>query len=340
VEALRAAIPTAVDYVFEAFEVGEERVGPTPAAISVQAAASARSEVGLEVVLRRYAAGYSTLSDFLHQEVQALGAGSHPGYTLLQRELTALFDRLVLEVSEAYRREEARAVPSTRERRLERIRRLLAGELVDPAGLGYPLDCFHLSVIVSGTEPEARGTAFAEALGRRLLVGESSTGRCAIWLGGTQPPERSEIDAAARVTHDEGVRLGFGEPGQGVAGWRRSLRQAESAQLVLERGSARIVHYGDVALIAAALRDPDLSHFLMQTYTRPLEGGRFALKETLIAFLEAGKNASSAAAALGIGRQTVASRLRLVEERLGGPIEACAPQLETALRLAELDDRP
>jgi hypothetical protein len=337
-EALRAAIPSAVEHAFGAIEVGEERVGPTPAAVFVQAAASARSKVGLEVVMRRYAAGYSTISDFLQEEIRALGGSSISGYTMLQRDLTALFDRFVVEVTETYREEEGRSLPSPRQRQLERVRRLLAGDLVDPAGLDYPLDVSHLAVIVSGLEPEKAAAGLGRRLDRLLLVGESSIGRCAVWLGGSDRLDPEDLDAALGWLVDEGQRVAVGERGEGVAGWRRSRRQAEAAWLVAERSEARLVRYGDVALIAAALRDPDLSHHLAETYLEPLAGVRPSLTRTLLTFLGRGGNTSSAAAALGIARQTVASRMRVAEERLGRPLAECGPQLETALRLAELDE--
>jgi hypothetical protein len=338
VEALRGAIPAAVELAFTAIEVGEERVGPTPAAVSVQAAASARSNVGLEVVLRRYAAGYSTLSDFLHQEVRTSVGTSDSGYTVLQRELTALFDRLVVEVSETYRREQSRALPSPRERQADRIRRLLAGELIDPGGLDYPLDGSHLALIVSGAAPEATAGGLAGELDRRLLIGESSTERCAVWLGGKRPIESRRLEAAIRTLVGAGHCLSLGEAGDGLAGWRRSRRQAEAAHLVAQRSHGAVVRYRDVALIAAALRDPDLSHYLTESFLEPLGADRDSLTRTLIAFLAVNGNASSAAAALGISRQTVASRIRMVEERLDRPLAACTAQLETALRLAELGD--
>jgi PucR C-terminal helix-turn-helix domain len=337
VDALRAAIPAAVECAFGAIELGEERIGPTPEAIHTQAAASARSKVGLEVVLRRYAAGYSTLSDFLHQEVRALAGAPHPGYVVLQRDLTALFDRLVVEVSEAYRREEASDVPSQRQRRLERIRRLLAGELVDPAGLDYPLGGTHLAIIISGEDAEATAARLAEELDRRLLLGESSAKGSAVWLGGARGFETEEVETATSGPFGEGLRLSFGEPGEGLAGWRRSRRQAEAAHLVVGRGVGPVVRYREVALEAAALRDPDLAHFLTEAYVAPFEDDRSSLVPTLRSFLELDRNVSSAAAALGVTRQTVTSRLRAAEERLGRPLEQCAAQLETALRLAELD---
>lgn len=337
VEGLRAAIPAAVEHAFDAIEVGEERVGPTPAAIFVQAAASARSEVGLEVVVRRYAVGYSTVCDFLYQEVRSVAGGAEHGYSILQRELTALFDRLVVEVSEAYRREERGALPSPAERRLERIRRLLAGELVDPDGLDYPLDGHHLAVIVSGRSPTEAAGALAKRLDSRLLIGESSTGRSAVWLGGKRAIGREELKDAIRESVTMDLRLSLGEPGEGLAGWRRTRRQAEAAHLVAARSDKGVVFYRDVALLAAALRDPDLSHFLTESYAEPLGGGRSTLGQTMLAFLGLNGNATSTAAALGISRQTVASRLRAVEERIGGPLEAITAQLEVALRLSELD---
>lgn len=336
VDELRAAIPAAVEHAFDAIEVGEERVGPTPAAIFVQAAASARSEVGLEMVMRRYAAGYSTVSDFLQQEVRALGADSTRGYTVLQRELTALFDRLVLEVSETYRREEERALPSPANRRAERIRRLLAGELVDPGGLEYPIEGSHLAIVVSGPSPQDAARALASCLDRRLLCEESVGGRCAVWLGGALAPKEEELGAALGPLTQDGARLALGEPGLGLPGWRRSRRQAEAAHLVAERSEEDVVRYRDIALTAAALRDPDLHHFLIETYVEPLAGHPSALIETLKVLRERGGNASSAGAALGVTRQTVTSRLRTAEQLIGTPPEACAAQLETALRLAEL----
>jgi hypothetical protein len=337
VEALREAIPSAVEYALEAIQLGEERIGPMPAPIIVQTAASARSKVGLEVVLRRYAAGYTTLSDFLHQEIRALAGDSHPGYVTLQRELSALFDRLVGEVSETYRREEARASRSSRERRLDRIHRLLVGELVDESGLDYPLTNSHLAVIARGRDAEGAVVTLAKRLDRSLLIAEGSENHCVAWLGGTRPPEPEALDRGIRGVVREDLQLSLGEPGHGIAGWRRSRRQAGAADLVGKRSGAEVVHYRDVALIAAALRDPDLAAFLTETYLAPLQADRLALVKTLLAFLERNRNVSSTAAALGIARQTVANHLRTAEQRLGRASLDSGAQLETALRLAELD---
>lgn len=74
-------------------------------------------------------------------------------------------------------------------------------------------------------------------------------------------------------------------------------------------------------------------------YLEPLAGMKDpeAVRETLSAYLAAERNVSSAAAALGLDRRTVAGRVRAVEELFGRPLNEFAADLETALRLARSD---
>jgi DNA-binding PucR family transcriptional regulator len=102
------------------------------------------------------------------------------------------------------------------------------------------------------------------------------------------------------------------------------------------------VRYRDVALLAAAHRDELLRSSLQHLFLVPLSADRdggAALRVTLEAYFAAGRNAASAAMALGVSRQTVNSRLRAAEERLGCPLESCAAELKTALRLDALSKR-
>ena len=140
-----------------------------------------------------------------------------------------------------------------------------------------------------------------------------------------------------------GVLLAVGEPAQGVEGWRLSHRQAQAALLVALRSPRPrgVTHYADVALLASVLRDEMLARSLIEIYLAPLErqrdGGRM-LRDTLRAYLAAGRNASSAAVALGVARNTLESRLRTIEQSLTLPLSACLSELEVALRFEELDD--
>jgi DNA-binding PucR family transcriptional regulator len=104
-------------------------------------------------------------------------------------------------------------------------------------------------------------------------------------------------------------------------------------------GPNPVVRYADVALIASALQDDLLTESLHQQYLAPLEherDGGEVLRQTLRAYFDADRNISAAAGALGANRNTVSNRLRSVEARIGRPLNACATELESALRLSEL----
>ena len=51
------------------------------------------------------------------------------------------------------------------------------------------------------------------------------------------------------------------------------------------------------------------------------------------AYLAAGRNISSAASALKVDRQTVRTRLRTIEEKIGRSLDECGAEMEIALRL-------
>jgi DNA-binding PucR family transcriptional regulator len=137
--------------------------------------------------------------------------------------------------------------------------------------------------------------------------------------------------------------LAIGEPGEGLPGWRLTHRQARAALPIALRGSEPVIRYAAVALIASVLQDDLLAASLRRLYLEPLEGerdGGEALRETLQAYFATGCNVSSAAAALGASRHTIASRLQLVEERIDRSLSTDAAECETALRLWDLDHRP
>ncbi len=83
------------------------------------------------------------------------------------------------------------------------------------------------------------------------------------------------------------------------------------------------------------MNDELLRESLRDSYLVPLAAGRSAsaLKQTVRAYLETGRNASSAAATLGVSRQTVNARVRTAEELIGQPLVKCASTLEVALKL-------
>jgi hypothetical protein len=336
-EGLRAAIAAAVEYGLRSVESGEERAGPIPVLILAQARRAASSRVPLEIVLRRYLAGYTALGDFLVQE-----AGGEdppvpgPSLHLLQRELAVLLDRLLAAVSVEYR-EEAEGALRPRPLRLSaRVSRLLAGELTDPAEFDYELGAFHLGLIAIGPPADRFLRELAADLDRLLLIVPAAEDAHWAWLGGRRPFDPAELDALVATLPPAELCLAIGEPGHGLRGWRRTHRQAQAALAIALRRPAPLTRYADVALLATVLRDDDLLAHLTDTYLTPLRAGGQVLLTTLRAHFAADRNVSSAAAALGVTRKTVASRLRTVERLLGHSLTERAADLELALGLADL----
>jgi PucR C-terminal helix-turn-helix domain/GGDEF-like domain len=336
---LPGAIAAAIDFGLEAIAHGAERAGSIPAATLAQARSAAANRIGLSVVLRRYATGYSVLGDFLRQEVDVV-ADAGPLFGELQRELTALFDRLIVAVSSEYEREAAEAPARSPMRRLgDRVRSLLDGNLINTAELAYDLGCWHLGACASGRGSGELLRQFAAERDHRLLLVEGDDLITWAWFGCAEEPVEDDLRAARVLARSEGVIVGIGEPGLGLPGWRRSHRQALRALGVGLQSGCPITRYGEVALLAAVLRDEDLEGFLLDTFLAPLSAGRedgVVLEDTLGAFLAAGGNVSAAAAALGLARQTVSSRLHSIEQRIGRPLVGCAAELAVSLRIRDL----
>jgi DNA-binding PucR family transcriptional regulator len=134
-------------------------------------------------------------------------------------------------------------------------------------------------------------------------------------------------------------------PARGLEGWRLTHRQAQAALVVALRRSASgaATRYADVAVLASALKDEALARALVEIYIAPLEdsrGGGPVLCETLRVYMASERNVSSAAAALGVVRKTVDTRLRAIEKRLGRTLHPCPAELEVALLLDELNPAP
>lgn len=335
---LRATVAEAVDYALLGIERGEDWTGPIPAAAAAQARRSARSGVGLDTVLRRYAAGDRLVGEFITEE-----GARHPNAALrlVLRTQGPHVDRLMAAVAAEYMDEMELMRRSPAQRVAERVQRLLARDApVDLAGLDYRFDAWHLGMIVTGSRPDVAARTLAAGLSRQVLVVPRGNDSAWAWLGGSEPLAVAEVEhyLAAGVLGE--VTLALGESRQGLEGWRLTHHEALAAQQVKLRREQPLTQASEVILLAAVLRDENLAESLRQTYLAPLdELGDTGplLRETLRAYFDAGFNAATAAAALEIDRHTVQRRLRKVEEALGRLLHACHAEIEVALVLEELD---
>jgi len=338
-QGLRQAVATALDYGLAAIERDEERTPPVPGELLVQARLSARSGVSLDTVLRRYFAGFALLGDFMIQEAQDGGLFDGAALQQMMGGLSGILDRLVAAVSDEYSRAAPGASGSIEERRTSHVKRLLAGEFLDASELAYDFDAHHLGLVAAGPGAGEAIRELASSLDRRLLLvcpGEEIRWG---WLGSGKATDPEEVQSTVARGWPAQAALAIGEPSAGLEGWRLTHRQARAALALARPGPQPAVRYGDVALLASILQDELLVRSLRQLYLKPLaaerDGGE-ALRQTLRAYFAAERNVSSAAAALGVNRNTVTNRLRAVEERLGRPLEACGTEIDAALRLDAL----
>jgi len=335
-QGLNGALAAAIEYRLGVLEAGERAAPPIPTALLGQARLDARDGVSLDTVLRRYFAGNVLFGDFLVNEAERAEVPSSVLRALLATQAT-VGDRLIAAVSAEYAREAENRPTSPAERRRETVKRLLDGELVDHSELGYELDGHHLALMAKGEGAEELIRDLAGAVDRRLLAvqrEEEPTWAC--WLGGRRQLTSEAALAALPGEIPAGAFIAVGEPGEGLAGWRFSHRQAKAALAIAERRGQSIVRYPDVALLAAIAADDLIAGSLRQLYLAPLErsrdGGKVS-RETLRAYFAAERNVSSTAAALGVDRRTVRNRLGAIEDLLGRSLKGAEADLEIALRL-------
>lgn len=334
------AVGAALNQAMAAIELGEERVPPVPVAVLHQARLAARSGVGVDAVLSRYIAGHTLLANLLVEEGQS---GARLRGAELQRILQTaalVLERLITAVTQEHRRETDAESLATDRRLAERVRRLLAGELIDTSQLGYEFDAWHVGVVLSGSDSLSAIRDLAASLDRQPLALSGEADIAWVWLGGRRRIESAGVAERIEEFASSGLSIAIGEPAHGMAGWRLTHRQAGAALSIAMRRAESIVRYREVPLLASMLKDDLLITSLRELYLAPLaearDGGK-AARDTLRAYFAADRNISSAAAAIGVNRRTVANRLQAIEAKLTCSLRTAAPPIEAALRLHDLE---
>jgi hypothetical protein len=339
-EGQRTAVAAAVDYGIEAVEFGEAHCREVPAIFHAQARLTARSAVSLDMMMRRYFAGYVLLGDFLMREADQCSLNGAV-LQFIMRDTAAVFDRLISTIAEEYQREARGLVSSPDERMAARVRALLKGELLEATDIDYEFDAWHLGALAAGSEALDVVRQLAKSLDRRLLSIQSDEGVVWAWLGGRAPVDPDDLCAALPSLGDGDFCLAFGESAQGLSGWRLTHRQAQAVLPIARREGPGCVHYAESGLLASLLQDDLLTASLKERYLAPLASerdGGATLRATLRAFFASDRNVSSAAARLGVKRQTVTNRLRIIEEKVGRHLTSSGAEIEAALRLHDLGE--
>jgi hypothetical protein len=342
---LRAAAAAALDYILMGTELNDEWSGTIPSEVVAQAHRAARNGVDLETVLLHCAAGHRVLTGFVITNADGLPTKALGQVLDIQ---ALLVERLMATISIEHKRELGRVRCSPDQRHAQLVRRLLTGELLDTAKLGYDLDAWHIGVIATGADTAQALRGIALSADRQLLSVSHDEDTVWAWFGGKRMLAVSDLECLMPAEQGAGVSLAIGEPARGLDGWRLTHQQAQAARLVAlhrngippTREGVTLTTYAQDMLLAAALRDETLASSLREIFLSPLEsqrdGGATSF-QTLREYLGSGRNASAAGLALGVNRHTVESRLNTAQQHIGRPLDTCLIELEVALRLRELD---
>jgi sugar diacid utilization regulator len=147
------------------------------------------------------------------------------------------------------------------------------------------------------------------------------------------------VDALEDYKPPDGIRVAFGAPAHGVAGFRSSHADAlQAARIVsLAPGTAApVTGYPRVELVSLLATDLPRARAFVFRQLGPLaspDEPAERLRETVIAFLAAGGSATRVAQELYVHQNTVAYRVKRAEELLGRRVTESPIELTCALTL-------
>jgi hypothetical protein len=352
--------------VVTGLHVLEHRIDPktlnAPAAAVLYAQRLAQRDVPLSALLRAYRLGQESFVNVCLEEAvaQAQDEGLL-GATMISlvNLVGAYVDHVCEEVAVAYEEERERWISRRGAVRARLVHDLLHDPHVNvreaESGLGYTLSRTHVAVD-AWTEGPLRPfdePLVLERLAGKLMVAVDTVGpplvftpdegEAWIWL-----PVRSDtildpirVEEALHAA-DLPVRLAVGAPGRGLAGFRRSLKQAEQAKSVaLLAGERRdaVTSFAAVGPVALMCADVDGLRTWVAEVLGPLaiDGEREAwLRETLRVFLQTNCSYAMTAETLFVHRNTVQYRVQQAQELRGRPVGGDGLEVQLALRVCKL----
>jgi hypothetical protein len=247
-------------------------------------------------------------------------------------------DRLSDLVTQVYTHEREQLLRGTEQRRMQAVARLLEGQDADADALGYDPTAHHIGLVLSGTDGPAAARSLGTLLDRRVLVLAIDDGLWWGWLGGKKALGDIAVRAGlADWVPPDGTIVAAGGESPGPDGFGITHREAAAAYIAARRDHAPLTLFSDIALESLASADGDAARRFVARELAGIDGTDHrssVLRETLRAWFAHGQNAASAATALGVHEQTVAQRLRGVEERTGRAPALRRAELDVALRLA------
>jgi DNA-binding PucR family transcriptional regulator len=323
-----------------------------------------RRGLGFEALQRAYRTGQATLSKMWLQELQLRANDAEQlaeTFGFFNDWLFMWVEALENRLTEYYMVERERQLRGTSAIRVEQVRTILDGAVIDSrsasARLKYELDRTHVAYVVWATEGtldapngnilfgamERVAAEVAELLGASDHIAVPLGGYLACWAGMRRSPLPEEFPGGMRLATRRAIYVAVGQPGVGIDGFKRSHEEALLARRVHrlrgEHARSSWVRFADIALEAMLTQSREEARHFVRQQLGSLAGddeSSLRLRATLSIFLEEQASFVNAAARLGVHKNTVAYRIRRAEELLGRGVRERQLELQTALRIAEL----
>lgn len=322
----------------------EDEVLAPPAAIMYARALARQGDVPLSALIRAYRIGHSHFLDWAIRYATALTTDRSPVIVELIKETARWIDRVSHQVSVSYEEERDRWVSSRSGLRQQWVSQLLGGAPVEITRaedvLQYRFHGVHVAAVVWPEPAVPTGevvTLFDQvldllatemgAVGPPLTV-PTGEREARIWFS---VPANAVLEAARiRKALEKSclrVRLAVGDAEEGLAGFRRTLVQAERVKAIALAGTqraARVILYSEVAPLALMAGDLDeVRRFVVRVL------GELAtdcdrnewLRETLREFLARNRSYAATAEALFLHRNTIQYRVAQAMERCGQSLD-------------------
>lgn len=208
--------------------------------------------------------------------------------------------------------------------------------------LGYSLADTHLALLIESDHNPPSATdiaALRDAVDARgTLVVEHTPRTWLVWLGRPGGFGSAHLGRLRRALDETGLTVAVGEPGQGLAGLRRTRRHALDAarvQHALGVHGSNSLWAREVRLETLLLADQERAREFLTDELGPLNASdpfTRRVRETLLSWLTV-DSYGGAAALLGVHENTVRNRLHAAQDMLGVPLIERRTELTVALRL-------
>ena len=241
-------------------------------------------------------------------------------------------------MAEGYQRGVERAAANGEHHRFHAMKTLLEADPLASSHFDVDANHYHLGLVAWGEGADEEVRKLSARLGRSILLRLRLPDNWWGWISGSRPLAPREWDELRRFAPREGIGVAFGLEGFGERGLSLDPSPGPARPGGRLAGRPSVIHYDDVAVEALA---GDRSRRRRPRLRRPRAArhrGRFdrlagASARRSRPTSPPSYNAASAAATLGVHQQTVANRLRAIEERLGHPPTSRRVELAVALRL-------